>query len=206
MQGVNQSDLIIEELFVTNEAVDIFPNGNLISEKEASRLSKLKTHSSVLAVARIPKPKIDNTYRRLIMYLDNIKDPGNLGSIIRTLDWFGYTELFCSEETVDSFNPKVVMASMGSVFRVKVHYLAFEKLFEIYPDHTSYATCLNGKNINNVKIQRPSIIVMGNESNGIDKDIITRCSEKISINGKGKAESLNVSTACGILIHEYQRN
>ena len=98
------------------------------------------------------------------------------------------------------------MASMGSVFRVKVHYLAFEKLFEIYPDHTSYATCLNGKNINDVKIQRPSIIVMGNESNGINKDIITRCSEKISINGKGKAESLNVSTACGILIHEYQRN
>ena len=97
------------------------------------------------------------------------------------------------------------MASMGSVFRVKVHYLAFEKLFEIYPDHTSYATCLNGKNINNAG---PTSFhnCNGNESNGIDKDIIIRCSGKISINGKGKAESLNVSTACGILIHEYQRN
>jgi RNA methyltransferase, TrmH family len=201
-----KSDVVIEELFITNDVVEIFPNGNIISEKEASRLSQLKTHSSVIAIARIPKQEIDSNNNQLIMYLDNIKDPGNLGTIIRTLDWFGHTQLFCSENTVDSFNPKVIMASMGSIFRLNVHYLAFEKLCEIYPDHLSYATCLNGENINEVEIPRSAIIVMGNESNGINENIIAKCSRKISISGNGKAESLNVSTACGILINEYQRN
>jgi len=201
-----KSNIVIEELFITNDVVEIFPNGNIISQKEASRLSQLKTHSSVIAIARIPKHEIDGANNQLIIYLDDIKDPGNLGTIIRTLDWFGHTQLFCSENTVDCFNPKVVMASMGSVFRIKVHYLAFEKLCKIYPSHLSYATCLNGENINDVKIPRSTIIVMGNESKGINENIIAKCSRKISISGNGKAESLNVSTACGILINEYQRD
>ena len=202
-----KSKFKIVATFVTDEKlITEFPNATIISEKDASRLSQLKSHSSVICVAKIPNNNIhENNDNSTILFLDSINDPGNLGTIIRSLDWFGFTNLYCSTHCVDVYNSKVIMASMGSVFRVNVQYLNFEELITKFPNHTIYGTFLNGKNIYQNKIEENSILVMGNESNGISKNIEKQIDFKIMIPGYGYAESLNVSTATSIFLSEIKR-
>ena len=197
---------IITILTTENDLLIDFPNGTIISENDARRITQLKSHSSVIAIAKLPKNSISTNLDQPILFLDNIKDPGNLGTIIRTLDWFGYSQLFCSLNCVDAFNSKTVMASMGSVFRINIHYLNFLDLFEKFPNYLTYGTFLEGESIYKSIIGNKSIIVMGNESVGISKEIASLIKKKISIPGKGNAESLNVSTASAIILSEINKS
>ena len=202
-----KSNFKIISILITDEKLNYeFPNPILISEKEATRLSQLKSKSDVIAIVEIPKINLSNIINNdTVLYLDSVNDPGNLGTIIRTLDWFGYTNLFCSNKSVDVYNNKVVMASMGSIFRVNVHYLDFKELIEKLPNHLIYGSFLEGENIYEKKINEKAIIVMGNESNGISKEIEKKVINKIMIPGKGGAESLNLSTAAAIILNEINR-
>ena len=196
---------IISILITEKKLLSEFPNGILISENDASRITQLKSHSSVIAIAKIPKNSISSPSNKPILFLDDIRDPGNLGTIIRTLDWFGYSQLFCSLDCVDAFNSKTVMASMGSIFRLKIHYLNFLELAKKFPDFIKYGTFLNGESIYKSNIENQSIIVMGNESIGISKELETIINKKIYIPGNGGAESLNVSTATAIILNEINK-
>lgn len=145
----------------------------------------------------------------LILMLDNISDPGNMGTIIRTADWFGVQHIICSENCVDVFNPKVVQASMGSIFRVKIHYKKSEEFLQnISVGIPIYGTLLNGKSIYETHLSRNGIILIGNESHGISTHLLPFIKSKISIPGfsKGKsAESLNASIAASIVLAEFRR-
>jgi TrmH family RNA methyltransferase len=140
--------------------------------------------------------------KKPLIFLDNVNDPGNLGTIIRTLDWFGYKQVFCSKNTVDCFNNKSVMSSMGSIFRINCHYIDFDEFQQLFPQHVTYGTSLNGENVDFVRLGTNSIIVIGNESNGVSKEIMDKLNNTIKIPGVGNAESLNVSVATGIVLNE----
>jgi TrmH family RNA methyltransferase len=143
----------------------------------------------------------------LIVALDAIRDPGNLGTIIRLCDWFGVQQLICSEDTADCYNPKVVQATMGSLARVQIHYVSLLEFFEA-TDLPIYGGFMDGKNVYSEKLPKDGIIVMGNEANGISEEIIQKITHKITIPRFGnlqKTESLNVATATAILLSEFRR-
>ena len=177
-----------------------------ISEKELFKISKLKSPNKVLGLFKIPeeKPLINNG---LIVALDDINDPGNLGTIIRLCDWFGIKELVCSLNTVDCYNQKVVQASMGSLTRINIKY----KELETYLTNQNLPTFIadmDGENVYKSKLPKEGILIMGNEANGISDKIRNLVSHKISIPRFGeiqKTESLNVATATAILLSEFKR-
>ena len=197
-----KNDFEFESIFATEDLQNKFPLSTVCSKKEIARISHLKSPSNVVAICKIPTYKINKEDKKPLIFLDNVNDPGNLGTIIRTLDWFGYNQLFCSKNTVDCFNNKAVMASMGSILRVNCHYIDFDEFQQLFPKHITFGTSLFGKNIGTVKLKTKSIIVIGNESNGVSKDIIAKLDNTIKIPGNGKAESLNVSVATGIVLNE----
>ncbi len=205
-QELLESKFTIESFFCTEENLNAFPNATLISNKDAGRISNQKNHSGILAIVKTP----DNTQNTLdfsknIVVLENINDPGNLGTIIRTLDWFGYSQLICSENSVDSFNPKTIMASMGSVFRIQPHYLNISD-FLANTKNESYGTFMKGQSLFETQFKNPAIIVFGNESHGISNELSKKINSKISIPGAGKAESLNLSNSLSIVISEHYKN
>ena len=120
-----KTDLEYESIFTTKDIQNEFPLSTVCSKKEIERISHLKSPCNVVAICKIPVFKINIKDKKQLIFLDNINDPGNLGTIIRTLDWFGYKQIFCSKNTVDCFNNKTVMASMGSIFRINCHYIDF---------------------------------------------------------------------------------
>uniref|UniRef100_UPI00404A47E0 TrmH family RNA methyltransferase n=1 Tax=Flavobacterium sp. TaxID=239 RepID=UPI00404A47E0 len=177
-----------------------------ITTDELKKISALSTPNTCLAIFSIPKEAtIDNS--GLILALDSIRDPGNFGTIIRLCDWFGVTTLLCSEETVDLYNPKVVQATMGSISRVNIVYVALEK-YLLETNLPVYGTFMNGKSIYTETLPREGIIVMGNEANGISKPIENIITERITIPRFGnlqQTESLNVATATAIILNEFKR-
>jgi len=186
-----------------------------ISEKELNRISSQKTPNKVLAVVKIPENKIDfqTIFSDLILMLDNINDPGNLGTIIRIADWFGIKNIICSENTVDLYNPKVVQATTGSIARVKVCYTELKEFIQKTPENiTVYATLLEGENISKSKLKKTGIIIIGSESHGISKELFPFIKKKIKIpeyltkTDTQKAESLNASIATAIVCYEFRRN
>jgi TrmH family RNA methyltransferase len=202
---INSDFKVLSILITDDELLKKFPNGTLISKKEAERITQLKSASSIIAIVELKKENILIREENTIFYLDGIKDPGNLGTIIRTLDWFGYSQLFCSMNCVDEFNGKVIMSSMGSIFRIDVHHIEFQDLIKRFPNHKSYGTYIEGDSIYENEISEKAIIVMGNESNGISKEIGIHINNKISIPGSGNAESLNISSASAIILNEINR-
>jgi TrmH family RNA methyltransferase len=202
---VNSDYKILSILISDVELLSKFPNGILISKKEAERISQLKSSSPIIAIAEQKKENISVKDENKIFYLDNVKDPGNLGTIVRTLDWFGYSQLFCSKNSVDKLNGKVIMSSMGSIFRINVHYINFQDLIKRFPNHKTYGTFMKGDSLYKNTIEEKAIIIMGNESNGISKEIGGFIKNKISIPGNGYAESLNISSASAIIINEINR-
>ena len=132
--------------------------------------------------------------------LDTIQDPGNMGTIIRLADWFGIKNIFCSTNCVDVYNPKVVQASMGSISRVRVGYTDILSLLEENKEIPIYAAVLHGKDITKMEKINEGIIVIGNESKGINEEILKLANVQITIPGKGKAESLNAGVAAGIIL------
>ncbi len=193
-------------LFTTDTSKNNAENHFHITEAELKKISFLKTANTSLAVFEIPKPAFLQD-SGLIVALDAIRDPGNLGTIIRLCDWFGVQQLLCSEDTTDCFNPKVVQATMGSLARVQIHYLSLSE----YLSDTKlpiYGGFMDGNNVYSEKLPKDGIIVMGNEANGISKALIQEITHKIAIPRFGKTqktESLNVATATAILLSEFRR-
>lgn len=179
----------------------------LISESELQKISVLKTPNLALALFEIPENKVLKA-EGLVVCLDAIRDPGNLGTIIRLCDWFGVKQLICSETTVDVYNPKVIQATMGSISRVEVVYCDLNSYLK---DATTpiFGTFMDGKSIYKTDFPKEGIIVMGNEANGISPEIEKIITDKITIPRFGtlqKTESLNVATATSIVLSEWFRN
>ena len=178
----------------------------LISEMELKKISSLKTPNKALALFEIPKPKSIEP-SNLIVALDNVRDPGNLGTIIRLCDWFGVRDLVCSLETVDCFNPKVVQATMGSLARINIHYLNLED-FLSSTQLPIMGTFTDANNVYSENLPENGILILGNEANGISRSIEALVTKKIGIPRFGdlqSTESLNVATATAILLSEFKR-
>lgn len=178
----------------------------VITEKELGMISDFTNPNQVIGVFEIPTEKTPQ-HKGLTIALDGINDPGNLGTIIRLCDWFGVTQLICSENTVDCYNPKVVQASMGSLARVAVNYLDLDE-YLASESRIIYGTFLNGENIYDSKPEKNSVIVLGNEANGISDSIKALVQKKITIPQFGEqqqTESLNVATATAIFLSEFRR-
>lgn len=177
-----------------------------ISETELKKISALKTPNTALALFRIPKPEqVDES--NLIVALDDIRDPGNLGTIVRLCDWFGVRDLVCSPSTVDCYNPKVVQATMGSLTRVNVIYLDLE-FFLKASKLQKFGAFMDAKNVYSEPLPKKGILILGNEANGISLSIENLIDKKITILRFGKqqeTESLNVAMATAILLSEFRR-
>ena len=177
-----------------------------VTDQELKKISSLKNPNKVLAIFKIPN-QINPIMGGLILVLDSINDPGNLGTIIRLCDWFGIEQLVCSNETVDCFNSKVVQASMGSLTRVAISYLDLKK----YLQNVSvpiFIADMDGLNVYKTKLPDSAVLVLGNEANGISDDIKQLVTTKITIPRYGafqQTESLNVATASAILLSEFRR-
>lgn len=173
----------------------------VIEEHELAKISQHKTPNEVLALVKFPKFENEyNTDNKLTLVLDQIQDPGNLGTIIRTCDWFGINQIVCSLDTVDNYNPKVIQSAMGSILHVEVIYKSLPTFLSTVQDIPIYAAVLNGKSIHDIAIAKPSLLLIGNESNGISKEVLAFATEKITIPKLGQAESLNAAIASGIII------
>ena len=205
---IRNSSLRIRRILQTKP---IFSDGELISEKEMERISQLKSANSVLAVVELPKHKLSKAdpTRELVLCLDRIQNPGNLGTIIRLADWFGISDIVCSENTADCFNPKVVQATMGAILRVRVHYTNVAKWLEGHKGANIYGTFLEGENIYNASLDRSGVVVMGNEGQGISAEVAKCVSHKLLIPpypaDRCGSESLNVAVATAVICSEFRR-
>ncbi len=186
--------------------------GELISEAEMKKISFLKTPSPVLGVFRIPQNEVATLPQpnELILALDGVQDPGNLGTIIRLCDWFGIQTLVCSQHTADCYNPKVVQATMGAIAHVQVVYTTLLDFFQqaSAKDIPVYGTFLEGKNIYNEKLSANGIIVMGSEGQGISPEVEKHVTHKLYIPAFAQshsAESLNVAIASAVVCSEFRR-
>ncbi len=197
-----RSDFEIKNIYATKEWEVSNDNITQISNTELQKISNLKSPNKVLAVVQFKNHKIIK-HDGITLVLDEINDPGNLGTIIRICDWFGVKQIICSKNTVDIFNPKVVQSAMGSTFRVKVNYT---DLVNYLSDITTpiYGAFMDGKNLKEVKLPKSAHLVMGNEANGISAEINKLITNKVAIKNIGKsAESLNVAVATSILLHVF---
>lgn len=201
-----QSHLKLHQLYTTESLNSDAKTENLITESDLKRISFLKTPNKALAVFKIPefKPVFNNT---LIVALDNVRDPGNLGTIIRLCDWFGVKDLVCSKQTVDCYNPKVLQATMGSISRVNISYLDLD-MFLNDIEAPVFGAYMDGDIVYNTALPKQGVLVMGNEANGVSKIIEQHITKRISIPRFGviqATESLNVATATAILLSEFRR-
>ncbi|MEO5775931.1 MAG: RNA methyltransferase [Flavobacterium sp.] len=208
IQELLESNFVLEHLFETEaifEQVSISQK-TAIKEQDMKRISALSSASSCLAIFKIPAAAKINT-KGLIVALDDIRDPGNLGTIIRLCDWFGVTQLLCSHETVDVYNPKVIQASMGSITRVKVNYVDLKDYISQSPLPV-FGTFMDGKNLYKETLPKEGILILGNEANGISAELEKSIKNRIAIPRFGdmqKTESLNVATATAIFLSEFRR-
>ena len=200
-----QAGFKVEAIFATSlfsEQLNKFPL-TLISKEELSKISTLKNPDEGVAIFHQPKHK-GILQEGIILALDNIQDPGNLGTLIRLCDWFGIETLLCSEQTVDCYNPKVVQASMGSLSRVEVHYLPLEG-FLVTCALPVYVATLEGENLYTATFPEDCVIVLGNEANGVSPEVAALANGAITIPRFGKlqqAESLNVAMAGAIIVSQ----
>ena len=211
IKGINEflkSDFKLHSIYTTD--IGLFRNhkesSSLITEAELGKISSFKTPNKALALFETPTPsQVIN--KGLTLVLDNIRDPGNLGTIIRLCDWFGVDQLVCSQETVDCYNPKVVQATMGSLTRVAIHYVDLEAYLQKV-DLPVFGAFMEGRDVYKSKMPKAGVLVLGNEANGISKAIEACVTDKISIPRFGAlqaTESLNVATAGAILLSEFRR-
>lgn len=180
-------------------------------EHEISKISLLQSPQNVWALVKYKKSETAKIQSdsKLIIALDSIQDPGNLGTIIRLADWFGIPQILCSHSCVDAYNPKVVQASMGSIFRVEILYCDLVKTLQELNNTPIFAADLQGKNVYTANLPQHGVLIMGNEGNGISSEVMEHVTNKIHIptyNDSGKhPESLNVAIATAILCSEFKR-
>jgi TrmH family RNA methyltransferase len=209
IQELLQSNFELEHLYSTQDDFEEVSKAKktLIDDNDLKKISALSTPNTCLAVFKIPVEK-NRIESGLIVALDSIRDPGNLGTILRLCDWFGIKQLLCSKETVDIYNPKVVQATMGSIARVNVNYLDLNA-FIAQTKLPVFGTFMDGENIYKTSLPQEGIIVMGNEANGISDELESLIQNRLSIPRFGdiqKTESLNVATATAIILSEFRRN
>ncbi len=172
-----------------------------IGESELEKVSLLKTPNEVIAIVEKPEARdIDPEKEQVILALDTIQDPGNLGTIIRTADWFGLKNIICNEGCADIFNPRVVQATMGSIARVNCIYTDLGKWLRHNEEIRVFATVLDGRPVSEMDRISSGVIVVGNESRGIENDILESANVRITIPRMGGAESLNAAVATGIIL------
>lgn len=183
-----------------------------VNEDELKKISMLQHPQQVLALFSIKetKPDLIDLSNKLSIALDGVQDPGNLGTIIRVADWFGITDIFCSYDTVDVYNPKVVQSTMGSIARVNVYYIDLEKIVDRFPNNFPvFGTSLDGQNIYEQELSDKGLIIMGNEGNGISQPIMKKITKKLLIpnypHERETADSLNVAIATAIVCGEFRR-
>ncbi|MCB0401846.1 MAG: RNA methyltransferase [Flavobacteriales bacterium] len=202
------SDFSIRSIYATSSWINDHPGVEAVpvTSKDLSIMSAFKSAHEVLAVVEFKSPKKPVTLQGVALALDFIQDPGNLGTIIRTADWFGMNTIYCSSDCVDLYNPKVIQATMGSIFRVQVLYGNLEELLPQHKGAAIYGALLNGENVYTQTLEKDhAILVMGNESKGISPKLMPFITHPVSIPGKGKAESLNVASATAILCAEFAK-
>lgn len=179
----------------------------VLTENEFQKISGLKSPQGILALVHIPEQKelqVQDYKNQHTLVLDDIQDPGNLGTIIRTAEWFGFQQIICSIGTVDAYNPKVVQATMGSLSRIQIHHIdlkAFIKEVKI----PVYGALLDGNSIYETDWTHEGLIILGNEGNGISEEIIELVDQPVTIPRIGEAESLNVAVATTIFCSEIAR-
>ena len=184
-----------------------------IGPQQMSRISSLSSPSPCLAVLRIPKSDFEEKNLKkdgLYLALDSVRDPGNLGTIMRICDWFGVDGIFASEDSVDQFNPKVVQSSMGAIFRKTIHYVNLKKVCSLFTKESLpiYGTFLDGNNFYSTEFKPHGLIVMGNESRGISKEMADLCTHRVfipSFSNGAHAESLHVAVASAVIISEFKK-
>ena len=208
IQELVVSNFVLEHLYITEELFKTVEQHKktLISEDDLKRLSSLSTANNCLALFKIPNGQPVQT-NAIVVALDDIRDPGNLGAIIRLCDWFGIHQIVCSNETVDVYNPKVVQATMGSISRVNVTYLDLPKYLKDVKVPV-FGTFMDGKNVYKEVLPKEAVLILGNEANGISKEVEQLVKTKLTIPRFGalqKTESLNVATATAIFLSEFKR-
>ena len=183
-----------------------------VSEEELKRASFLRTPQGVLALFHQPRYELDYEapVKRLCLALDNVQDPGNLGTIVRIADWFGIEEIYCAAGSADIYNPKCIQATMGAAGRVKIFYIDLPEFLEKIKEKAPiYGTFLDGEDMYSKELSKNGIIVMGNEGNGISNGCAKHVNERLFIPnypaGRDTSESLNVSTATAIICSEFRR-
>jgi TrmH family RNA methyltransferase len=218
---VGEGPKVVAELLIAPniEAVEVFAldewadkNRGLVkaeltsvTEQELEKISGLVTPKDVVAIFKKPVFPEINPEGKISLLLDGIQDPGNLGTIIRTADWFGIELIFCTVDTADVFNSKVVQSTMGSIGRVKVAYVELAQIIKEHQQIPVYAAALNGENLFEMEIPSEAFLVIGNESKGVSDAIMKLATHKIHIPGNGKAESLNAGVAAGIILSKIVR-
>ncbi|MCM1522381.1 MAG: RNA methyltransferase [Muribaculaceae bacterium] len=206
----------LQALYATPEWIQNHPEpvSNVIAagRGQLGRMSSMVTTPDVIAVYHIPKEKsLPSPEGRLMLALDTIQDPGNLGTIIRVADWFGVTDIICSQETASCYSPKVVQATMGSISRVNLHYCDLPKTISILKANglrNVYGTFLDGDNISNAEIAKEGLIVIGNEGNGISPEVESEVTHRLLIpswpEGRPTGESLNAAIATAITLAKFR--
>lgn len=211
VEDIAASAIKIEHIYATPRY-----NGDLkhisITEDELAEISALTAPQAIIALCRVPEitGKLPDLKEQLAMALDDIRDPGNLGTIIRIADWFGIEHIFCSEESVEAYNPKTVQATMGSIARVNLHYVNLKEVLGKYKNEgiPVYGAMLQGKNVYDETLANNGILVIGNEANGISEGVARCVTSPISIPSyavKEGPESLNAAVATAILCAEFRR-
>ena len=206
------------EVFTVQQYIDELP-ANLkrkseitaISEHDLERISFLKTPNKAVALAKLPEKRTPADLRGLSIALDNVQDPGNLGTIVRTAAWFGIANVFCSPDTVDVYNPKVIQSTMGAIFKVNVTYCDLAELAATARNAgiPMFGTRLDGENLYAAKLPKDAIVVMGNESKGLSAEISALMDSNLKIPSyappTSDMESLNVAVATAIVCAEFRR-
>ena len=196
----------IEHLYATKQFLGINSSEKsaltVVSNEELSRISNLTSPNNVLAIVRVSQKELEDNIG-ITLVLDEVNDPGNLGTIIRMCDWFGVKQLICSKSTVDCYNSKVVQSAMGSLFRLDIKYLDLSNYLSNI-DTPIYGAYMQGIDVKEQEFPRKVHLIMGNDANGISQSISKFVTNKVSVKNIGsKAESLNVAIATSILLHEF---
>ncbi len=216
VRDIAKGSFNISEIFATENYLadfdNISPVINEISESELKKISFLENPQGVLAILKIPEEKKSLIFNEneLILTLDTIQDPGNMGTLIRLAHWFGIKKIVCSTDSVDVYNPKVVQASMAALAYLDVFYTDLPVFFKNLPEKTPiYGALMNGKNIYTANLSQNGIILLGNEGQGIKNELLTYINQAISIpdfpQNSAKVDSLNVSMAGSIILSEFRR-
>ena len=196
-----EEGLTVKELYVTDQSSLAFPDAQVITEKEMKKISQLTTPSDTLAVFNFPEIN-DWQDSDWVLALDEIQDPGNLGTIIRTADWFGFKHILCGQGTVDPFHPKVVQATMGSYARVQCHLIDLEACLQ-QQNRTVVGADLAGVPLKNYDVPSKGVLIIGNEGRGLSSSVEKLLDAKVTIErGVGsKAESLNAAISTAVILH-----